>query len=159
MDAIFGVQLIFSGKTADVHPDVPGDGVLFYEHNATHWSNETTTLALLNDIIGPYVERVRAELQNPTAPVLVIADVFRAHWTPAVMQWFVDRNIVYLPVPGTLTHLFQPLDLGAIAGMKGFVVGKKNEFMSGELRTAMREERVVLLSRSRPMVLHFTLPF
>jgi hypothetical protein len=110
-----------------VHPTVPGDGVLFYEHNDTHWSNEETTLALCNDVIGPYVQKVRDELENPNAPALVVSDLFAAHWTAAVRKWFEDRRIVYIPVP-PLTHLTQPLDLGAIAGLKNFVIGKKTNF-------------------------------
>ena len=59
-----------------------------------------------------------------------------------------DSAIAYFCVPESLTHLFQPLDLGIIAAIKQSVLRRKDEFSEEEVRIVIRENRGVLLSKS-----------
>ena len=53
-----------------------------------HWANESTHLDLLNEILIPYVNRMREELAMPHQPWLLIADVFECQWTNPVKPVF-----------------------------------------------------------------------
>jgi len=148
-----GAQMIFSGKTTGSLPTVTPGPLLRFTQTGNHWSNETTTLDLWTHIILPYVAKRRRELGNETAPAIVLADAFAAHWTPAVLRLAETANfIAYICIPECLTHLFQPLDLGIIAAIKHSVLRRKDEFAESEVRTAIRENRPVILNKSRPVV-------
>ena len=70
-------------------------------------------------IILPHIAARRAALSQPSAPAIVLADAFAAHWTKAVRDLVAARErIAYVAIPDSLTHLFQPLYLGSTAGMK-----------------------------------------
>ena len=89
-------------------------------------------------------------MEMEDAPVLVLADAFPAHWAPGVKELVArQRGVSYVAVPDSLTHLFQPLDLGM---MKASIQRRKDEFMESEVATAIREGRGVVLSRSRPVL-------
>ena len=133
-----GAQMIFGGKIGGVHPSVGLGDFLVYEHNPTHWSNEQTTLSLWNKVIIPYVARKRSEIGDSEAPVLVLADAFGAHWTNAVKELVAQQAaIFYISVPDSLTHLFQPLDLGIIAAIKNSVLRRKDDFLEKEVQKAV----------------------
>ena len=60
--------------------------------------------------------------------------------------------IAYIAVPDCLTHIFQPLDLGIIAALKNSVLRRRDDFLESEVRTAVRENRAVVLSKSLPVL-------
>lgn len=150
---VIGAQMIFGGGTSAVHPRVDPGPLLRYYHTDSHWSDERTTLALWQDIILPYVAAQRVSSGDPTAPVLVLADAFPAHWTSAVKGLVEQQTAVsYIAIPDSLTHYFQPLDLGVIAGIKNSVLRRKDDFLEHEVATAVAEGRGVILSKSRPVL-------
>ena len=147
---VVGAQLIFSNK---IFPSVAPGAHLLYTHTPNHWSNEATMVQLWQNMILPHIAARRATLGDPNAPAIVLADAFAAHWTPAVKNLIASENaIAYIAIPDTLTHLFQPLDLGIIAALKQSVLRRKDEFVEGEVRVAIRENRGVVLSKSKPVL-------
>ena len=44
------------------------------------------------------------------------------------------------------------MDLGIIAAMKQSILRRKDEFLEGELRTAIQENRTITLSKSKPVL-------
>lgn len=152
MSGVVGAQMIFDGSTSASLPAVAPGRYLHFTQTSNHWSNESTTLDLFKTVILPHIAARRAALGQP-APAIVLADAFPAHWTPAVRALVAgEDSIAYIAIPDCLTHLFQPLDLGIIAAIKNSVMRRKDEFCEGELRTAIRENRGVLLSKSRPVL-------
>lgn len=150
---VVGAQLIFDGTTTASLPRIAPGPLLKYTQTVNHWSNEKTTIDLFNQIIWPHIAARRAALGNPSAPAIILADAFPAHWTPAVQQLVNQQSqVAYIAVPECLTHIFQPLDLGVIAAIKSSVLKRKDEFMQSEVRQAVRENRLVLLSKSRPVL-------
>jgi len=150
---VIGAQLIYHGKTAAVVSSVASDGLLHYEYNEKHWSNEQTTINLWNKVILPYVAAQRVRLGDDQAPVLVLADAFAPHWTQTVRDLVgTTSGIAYVCVPDSLTHVFQPLDVGIIAGIKQSILRRKDEFLETEVLTAVREGRDVMLTRSKPII-------
>ena len=147
---MIGAQMILGNK---VYPNIDPQPVLRFLHNPKHWSNEQTTIALWNDIILPHIAARRAALGEPASPVIVLADSFSAHWTPAVTDLVkATDGIAYIGVPDSLTHIFQPLDLGIVAALKNSVLRRRDEFLESEVRTAVRENRGVVLTKSLPVL-------
>lgn len=150
---IVGAQMIFGGLTEAVFPRVDPGPLLHFCHTESHWSNTQTTVALWQKVILPYVRARRAAAGNDDAPVLVLADAFSPHWCPEVKAIVEgENNIHYVCVPESLTHYFQPLDLGVIAAMKKSILRRKDDFLEKEVATALREGRAVVLSKSRPVL-------
>ena len=150
---VVGAQMIFGGKSSNVFPRVDPGSLLHFTHSLNHWSNEDTTVQLWRKIILPYIATRRAALGQPSAPTIVLADAFAPHWTDQIKAIASEAEpIAYICIPGTLTHLFQPLDLGIIAAIKQSVLRRKDEFMEKEVQTAVRENRGVILSKSRPIL-------
>ena len=63
-----------------------------------------------------------------------------------------QSSICYVCIPDALTHVFQPLNLGIIAAMKASVLRRMEEFLEQEVLTAVKENREVMLSTSRPVL-------
>ena len=148
-----GAQLIFDGKTSAALPSVAPGSMLHYEQTSNHWSDEGTTVKLFNSIVFPHIAKRRAELQDPSAPAIVLADAYPAHWTSRVQQLVAQNaGVAYVAIPDCLTHLFQPCDLGIIAAIKQSVLRRKDEFLEEELRAAIRENRSISLATSRPVL-------
>lgn len=146
-------QMIFDGKTTGSFPKVDPGPMLKYTQTVNHWSNETTTCDLWNTIIIPHIAARRLALGLPTAPAIVLADAFAPHWTRKVMDIVgAQAAVAYVAIPDSLTHLFQPLDLGIIASLKNSVLRRKDEFAEQEIRTAIRENRGVKLTKSKPVL-------
>ena len=151
--SMVGAQLIFSGSSSVSLPNTAPGPLLRYAQTDSHWSTERTTIDLFNHIILPHIARRRVQLGNPLAPAIVFADAYAAHWTDAVQDLVkAQTNVAYLGIPDCLTHLFQPLDLGIIAAMKQSIMRRKDEFLEQEARTAIRENRGIVLSTSRPVL-------
>ena len=150
---IVGAQMIFDGKTAGSLPTIPSGPLMKYTQTPTHWSTEATTLELFRTIILPHIAARRAALGQPDAPAIVLADAFPPHWADSVVDLVAaQRSVAYVAVPETLTHLFQPLDLGIIAALKNSVMRRMDDFMEHEVRIAIQENRSVVLSKSRPVL-------
>lgn len=153
VEGVIGAQLIFGGTTAAVLPSVQPGALLQYHFNSSHWSTEETTLKLFQQMILPYIARQRVQLGDDAAPVLILGDAFGAHWTKKVTDVVASTEaVVYICVPESLTHLFQPLDLGIIAAMKHSIKRRMDDFLEDETLTAIRENRTVVLSKSRPVL-------
>jgi hypothetical protein len=75
------------------------------------------------------------------------------HWTDAVTTKVASlHNVAYVHVPESLTHLFQPLDLGIIAALKATILRRNDDAMEAEVALAVKEGRTVTLSTSRPVM-------
>ena len=85
-----------------------------------HWSNESTTIDYLQNIIIPYVERTRKNLElDGKHPALAIFDVFKGQCTSDVLQILKD-NILYVTVPNNCNDRLQPLDLSVNKAVKQY---------------------------------------
>lgn len=150
---MIGAQLIFSGSSAASLPTVPPGPFLRYTQTHNHWSNEQSTLDLFTTLILPHIAARRAVLGVPTSPAIIFADAFAPHWTPAVRGLVAaEHSIAYVAIPNSLTHLFQPLDLGIIAAIKQSVLRRKDEHLEGEIRAAIQQGQGITLTSSRPLL-------
>ena len=64
------VQLIYKGKTSRCHPRYKFPSDWHITHSPKHWSTEQTMLQYIENIIIPYVEKVRYSLGRTHQPLL-----------------------------------------------------------------------------------------
>ena len=123
------MQIIYAGKSKASLPR----GFIFpkgfsLSQNPQHWSNETETLKLIDEIINPYVINKRKDLGlASTQKALVIWDVFKGQMTNVVKQKLELLDMELVAVPANMTHFFQPLDLTVNGAAKSFA---KKEFIT-----------------------------
>jgi len=111
------MQLIYKGKTARSFPRVKFPPSFSLSANVSHFSNTQESLKLLDEIIIPYIEKEREELNlDMNQPALLIIDVFSGQTTKPV-----KNNIKLVKVPANMTHLFQPLDLTVNGAAKAYM--------------------------------------
>ena len=107
--AIPPFQLIYQGKTARSLPNVDFPDGFSFSHNEKHWSNETETICLINDVLAPYIKRVKEEKALPRDQrSLLIWDPFKTQSTTKVEDTLESYGIGTDIVPKNMTHLLQP---------------------------------------------------
>ena len=123
------MQIIYSGKTKASLPcsiQFPEGFSLAY--NQEHWSNEATTIKLIDEIVHPYLVKKRKELKLvPTHKALMIWDMFKGQMTDTVKRRMESLCIELIAVPANMTHFFQSLDLTVNGAAKKYT---KKEFVT-----------------------------
>ena len=72
-------QLIYTGKTERSLPDFTFLDGFCLAFNQKHWSNETETICLIEDLLVPYIEKVKEEKTLPQSQnSLLLWDAFKA---------------------------------------------------------------------------------
>ena len=118
---ILPFQLIYTGKTQRSLPNVTFPGGFCLAYNQKHWSNETETIRLIEDVLVPYIEKVKEEkFLLPSQKSLLLWDAFKTQSTPKVMDILSSYGIESVMVPRNMTHLLQPLDLTTNASFKKY---------------------------------------
>ena len=84
-----------------------------------HWLNENTMLRYIENIIVPYVERVREEFELDEQAA--ISDSFKGHLTEKVTCALEEHNAQSVVVPGGCRDRLQPLDLAVNKSAKSFL--------------------------------------
>ena len=78
-------QLVYAGKTSKCHDEFPMDWQIVHTHN--HWSNMEMMLMYIVEIIVPFVNRKREDLDlNNDHPALVIFDHFKGQPTDGIRK-------------------------------------------------------------------------
>ncbi|KAF6746488.1 hypothetical protein DFP72DRAFT_747080, partial [Ephemerocybe angulata] len=108
-------QAIYTGKSpvsvpsasAPDYDNLVGAGCkLVYSDTSTYWSNQATMRQLVEDIIEPYIARVKARLKLPQwAKCLWTIDVFSVHRSAEFRAYVKEHhpNIILDFVPGGCT--------------------------------------------------------
>lgn len=126
------VQLIYAGTTEKCLPknvQFPGDWHITCSPN--HWSNESTMIDYVNQIIIPYVTNKRKELDKcQDQSAVVLFDVFKGQCVESMFKLLDDNNILYVIVPANCTDKLQPLDLSVNKPAKDFMKSKFQEWYS-----------------------------
>jgi hypothetical protein len=117
-------QTIFHGKTA---ASCPSPGARRYEEavclgfkfepsrSHTYWSTQKTMKDLVNDIIAPYMDDTKVELNLPPSQCsLWKIDCWSVHKSEEFRDWMKETHpsIIISFVPGNCTGVWQPLDVG-----------------------------------------------
>ena len=98
------IQLIYTGKTDRCHPSYSFPIDWSITHSDNHWSNESTMLTYINDIIVQFVKSVRDDLGiDDSQAALALLDHFKGQLTGNVMAALEKNNIQSVLIPATCT--------------------------------------------------------
>ena len=118
---ILPFQLVYTGKTERSLPNVKLPRGFCLAYNPKHWSNESETLRLIEDVLVPYIAKIKEEKSLPESQKsLLLLDAFKAQSTQKLKDALATHNIELVMVPKNMTHLLQPLDLTTNASFKKF---------------------------------------
>ena len=125
------MQLIYGGKTTKSSPRFKFPNDFLLSVNKTHYSNEKEACKLIEEILVPYIQKVRQEENLPVSQkALVIMDVFSGQITSFVLDCFKDNKIKVVCVLANMTYLLQPQDLTVNDYAKKFTSWKCSEWCS-----------------------------
>ena len=94
----------------------------------------------IKEVLVPHVRKVRQKLSLPEdLQWLLIADIFKGHWTDAVVTE-VKRSIGKIcAIPNNMTNIFQPLDLSVNRSCKFFLRREAQPWHSLQIEKQMKE--------------------
>ena len=114
-------QLIYTGKTERSLPNFTFPDGFCLIFNQKHWNNETETIRLIEDLLVPYIKKVKEEKALPQSQKsLLVWDAFKTYSTPKVMDTLSSYSIESVMVQKDMTHLLQLLDLITNASFKKY---------------------------------------
>ena len=133
------IQLIYKGKTNRCHPKYN-----FPESfHVTHWSNEQTSIDLIQKIILPYAPKILEELGlAEDFTWLLMCDVFKGQWTDQVQAVVRESKGKMIHVPNNWTPYFQPLDISVNKPCNDFLKNETQTWYSGEIVEQIKEGRL-----------------
>ena len=133
-------QLIYQGKTAACLPQhkFPSDWHVTCTPN--HWSNEEKMKEYLKEVIIPYVEQKRKDLQlTSNHPALALFDVFKGQQTDDIAAILEENNIIVVPIPANCTDRLQPMDLSVNKAAKEFMRSRFREWYATQVQKQLDE--------------------
>ena len=95
----------------------------------------------IQEVIVPYVECVREELNKPEQAALAIFNNFKGQLTEKVLQELEDNNIQSVLVPANCTDRFQPMDLSVNKSIKSFLRSQFSTWYSQEVFKQMEAHK------------------
>ena len=129
----FPFQLIYLGKTARSHPKYHFPRDWDINQSPKHWSTENTMVAYIENIIVPYVEKVRDDLGDPEKAALVVMDNFKGQVTSKVTALLECHNIHSCILPSNTTDVMQPMDISVNKPAKAFLKNKFEAWYASEV--------------------------
>lgn len=134
------VQLIYKGKSARCHPHYKFPPGWDITQSPKHWSTENTMLEYINNIIVPYVKKIRQELDDEETPAVVIMDNFKGQITSSVNQ-LLDANLIHVCLlPPNTTDLLQPMDLTVNKPAKEFIKKKFEQWYADQIMQQLDDD-------------------
>jgi DDE superfamily endonuclease len=124
------MQTIFHGQTTASCPSKGArryNEVLEYgfkfepSQSYTYWSTQATMQSLVIDIIAPYFDKKKEELNLPASQCSMwMIDCWSVHKSEEFQGWMkqIHANIIISFVPANMTGLAQPLDVGIQCALK-----------------------------------------
>ena len=98
-------QLIYAGKTERSLPKFTFHDGFCLAFNEKHWNNETDTIRLIEELLVPYIEKVKEEKPLPQSQKsLLVWDASKAQSTPKVMDTLSNYGIEAVMVSKNITH-------------------------------------------------------
>ena len=138
---ILPFQLIYTEKTERSLPDFTFPDGFCLAFSQKHWSNETESIRLIEDLLVLYIKKVKEEkalLQSQKS--LLVLDAFKVQSTPKVMDTLSNYCIESAMVPKNMTHLLQPLDLTINASFKKYEKRDFSEYFTSCIMEALTND-------------------
>ena len=134
-------QLIYTRKTERFLLDFTFPDGFCLAFNQKHWSNETETIRLIEDLLVPYIEKVKKENPLPQSQKsLLVWDTLKAQLTAKAMNTLSSYGIESVMVPKNMIHLVQPLDLTTSASFKKYEKRAFSEYFTSCIMEALTND-------------------
>ena len=128
------IQLVYKGTTKRCHPPYNFPGNWLISHSPNHWSNEETMVEYINEVIVPYVDQKRGDLDlSCDYPAVAIFDHFKGQLTERVTQVLEENNIHSVLIPAAFTGELQPMDISVNKVVKSFIRNKFSEWYAEQV--------------------------
>ena len=144
---VLPVQLVYEGKTRRCHPlsDFPGNWVI--SHSPNHWSTEETMIEYITDVVVPFVEQKRDDLElNSDHAAVAIFNHFKGQLTKKVSRLLEENNLHSVLIPVAYTGDLQPMDTSVNKALKSFMPNKFSEWYSEQVYYNGEDDSVDLSS-------------
>ena len=133
-------QLIFKGKTQRCHPQVSFPKGWDIWHSENHWSNEDTMQRYIEQIIVPYIDKKRQDLDlEKSHTALVLFDCFRGQTTATIESLLQKNNIVAVQIPPNCTDKLQPMDVSINKPMKDGMRTRFQTWYASEVQKQLKD--------------------
>ena len=124
----FPPQVIYKGKTSRCHPKTKFPSHWHVTQSPNHWLTEQTMIEYIENVILPYINGWRSQIEDESRSALVIMDNFKGQTTSAVNKLLEDNNIQVSLLPANTTDRLQPMDLSVNKHAKAFLKHKFQEW-------------------------------
>ena len=125
------MQLIYKGKTKRSLPKFKFPNSFSVTFTENHWSNTDKSVEFFEEIISPYLGKVKKENRCPNEQYsLIVMDTFKAQDNDTLKKVAI--------VPHNLTHKFQPLDISVNKAAKALIQNVYNEWFSNQVAIQLK---------------------
>ena len=136
--AFLPMQILYQGKTDRSHPKYTFPDGFDIFHTPNHWANEETCLRFFENIILPYIKKVREETGAPTQKAMVLMDNFSGQTTTSLLEKVEEEGIVVVMIPAGTTDRLQPLDVSTDKAAKDFLRENFRHWYAQEVETQLQ---------------------
>ena len=127
-------QLIYGGKTDRCLPTFKFPEDWLISHTQNHWSNESTMICYIEEVIVPFLEKKREQINvDEDQSALAIFDCFKGQLTAKVYKCLEDNNIQSVLIPPNCTDRLQPLDISVNKAAKDFLRSEFQNWYANEV--------------------------
>ena len=134
------LQLIYKGTTSRCHPKYAFPPGWHITHSPNHWSNETTMVEYIENILVPYVDNIRDMLFTSSTPGLIIMDNFKGQATQKINLLFKENHLHTCLLPANTTDLLQPMDTSVNKPAKSFIKDHFAKWYTEQLLQQLRAQ-------------------
>ena len=104
-----------------------------------HRSNTDKSVEFFEEIIFPYLDKVKKENRYPNEQYsLIVMDTFKGQDNDTLKELCSQNNCEVVIVPHNLTHKFQPLDISVNKAAKAFIQNLYNEWFSNQVAIQLK---------------------
>ena len=104
-----------------------------------HWSNADKLVRFFEEIICPYLDKVKKENRYPNEQYsLIVIDTFKGQDNNTLKELCSKNNCEVVIVPHNLTHKFQPLDISINKAAKALIQNLYNEWLSNQVTIQLK---------------------
>ena len=125
-------QLLYAGKTDQVHPTFRFTDGWDVFHTDRHWATTESTKRFAEVFLLPYVKQIREKLDIPELPAIILHDVHASHRDEALLKLFHGNNCHVRFVPANLTSELQPNDQLINRSFKSKLMHEYEDFYTSE---------------------------
>ena len=113
-------QLLYQGKTISCYTKFSFPSEFDVFHTPNHWADLDICIRFTENILVPYITKLREEIGSADQPALLVMDEFRGQMSDPVQAW-IPQDSGCSCISAGATDKLQPLDLEVNKATKDFL--------------------------------------